>query len=133
MSFNTKFSMWWGSVTTKTEKLFNKEKQRLVTHEYYDNPNPKSARPKSMHSIRGSMRAASSSRGSRGGDAEPRSKPPRQEQEQRGEDSASENGDVYQQQQNAQNPNDGQYAQDQQYAQQQQYQGYQNQGYNQGY
>ncbi|KPA76204.1 hypothetical protein ABB37_07958 [Leptomonas pyrrhocoris] len=74
MSFNTKFSMWWGSVTTKTERLFNKEKQRMVTHEYYDNPNAKAARPKSMHSIRGSMRMQNSSRGSQdfGDDGEPK-------------------------------------------------------------
>ncbi|CBZ25446.1 hypothetical protein, unknown function [Leishmania mexicana MHOM/GT/2001/U1103] len=63
MSFSTKFAMWWGSITTKTEKLFNKEKERLVTHEYYDNPNPMSARPKSIHSIRGSMRESASSKG----------------------------------------------------------------------
>ncbi|GET87646.1 hypothetical protein, unknown function [Leishmania tarentolae] len=68
MSFSTKFSMWWGSVTTQTEKLFNKEKKRLVTHEYYDNPNPKSARPKSIHSIRGSMRAEESNRSFQNGD-----------------------------------------------------------------
>ncbi|CAC9478328.1 hypothetical protein LDHU3_17.1380:CDS1 [Leishmania donovani] len=66
MSFSTKFAMWWGSVTTKTEKLFNKEKERLVTHEYYDNPNPKYARPKSIHSIRGSMRASASLQNSNG-------------------------------------------------------------------
>lgn len=60
--------MWWGSVTTKTEKLFNKEKKRMVTHEYYDNPNAKAARPKSMHSIRGSMRMQNSARGNRADD-----------------------------------------------------------------
>ncbi|KPI86605.1 hypothetical protein ABL78_4334 [Leptomonas seymouri] len=65
MSFNTKFSMWWGSVTTKTEEMFNKEKKRMVTHEYYDNPNAKAARPKSMHSIRGSMRVQNASQSSR--------------------------------------------------------------------
>ncbi|KAG5508220.1 hypothetical protein JKF63_05476 [Porcisia hertigi] len=64
MSFSTKLSMWWGSVTAKTEQLFNKEKQRLVTHEYYDNPNPRTTRPKSLHSIRGSMRTAESARSS---------------------------------------------------------------------
>ncbi|KAL7699129.1 hypothetical protein N2W54_002344 [Lotmaria passim] len=68
MSFQTKFAMWWGSVTTKTEKMFNKEKKRMVTHEYYDNPNAKTARPKSMHSIRGSMRLQNSARGSQGFD-----------------------------------------------------------------
>lgn len=74
MSFNTKLSMWWGSVTTKTEKMFNKEKQRIVTHEYYDNPNAKAARPKSMRSIRGSMRMQNSARSNQASDedAEPR-------------------------------------------------------------
>lgn len=54
--------------------MFNKEKQRIVTHEYYDNPNAKTARPKSMHSIRGSMRMQNSARSNQGSDneAEPR-------------------------------------------------------------
>lgn len=66
MSFGTKTSMWWGTVKGNTERFFGKEQKRMVTHEYYDNPNPPSQRPKSMHTI------ASQSRRSMGSSA-PRS------------------------------------------------------------
>ncbi|CAJ1014765.1 hypothetical protein, conserved [Leishmania lindenbergi] len=132
MSFTTKFAMWWGSVTTKTENLFNKEKQRLVAHEYYDNPNPKSARQKSMHSIRGSMRAAGSTRSFQSADdTEKRSKSSHQQQERKYEGTVEQiSGYSNSQYSGAQQ---GQYMQDPQYMHQQQYQGYPNQGYNQAY
>ncbi|KAG5482197.1 hypothetical protein CUR178_06056 [Leishmania enriettii] len=138
MSFSTKFAMWWGSVTTKTEMLFNKEKQRLVTHEYYDNPNPKSARPRSMHSIRGSMRVAGSDRGFQATDNnENCTKSFRQ-----GNRTPSE-GDVeetmggidpgYGSVQQRQYSPDQQYMQSAQYMHQHQYQGYPSQAHGQVY
>ncbi|KAG5503827.1 hypothetical protein JIQ42_07344 [Leishmania sp. Namibia] len=132
MSISTKFAMWWGSVTTKTEKLFNKEKQRLVTHEYYDNPNPKSARPRSVHSIRGSMRVAGSDCGFQATDnnencsksfRQGHGTPPEGDVEETMEGIDPGYGSVQQRQ----------YPPDQQYMHQQQYQGYPSQAHGQVY
>ncbi|CAG9572319.1 hypothetical protein LMJF_17_0860 [Leishmania major strain Friedlin] len=147
MSFSTKFAMWWGSVTTKTEKLFNKEKERLVTHEYYDNPNPKSARPKSIHSIRGSMRASASAQSlqSSNGNAKPSRSFRQQEANESGNDadqmpvgSDPGYGSVRQvpytlnYNDMQQYPQGQQYTPDPQYMRQQ-HQGHPNQGYGQVY
>lgn len=49
--------MWGGSVVTFTEGLFNKPKERLVAHEYYDNPKAPAMRTKSMRTSRASSRS----------------------------------------------------------------------------
>lgn len=75
MSFETKTSMWWGTVKHNTEHFFGKDVKRIVTHEYYDNPNAPTARPKSMHTVASQSRR--SIRGN-GDDADgSRSAPPR--------------------------------------------------------